>query len=127
MKIEIKSWLTGSILFDGDFGSCAHTPGDWIVMQTSDATLDVCVVTNEIRSVICRSHVEHLASEHGGSVAGNIALIAAAPELLAALRDIAAYLAALDAMQPERMRGTEGARVRANLADVISKAEGRAT
>lgn len=62
-----------------------HTAGDWLVMQSSEGALDVCVVRDGIRSVICRSRVEHLAPEHGGSVAGNTRLMSASPDLLSAL------------------------------------------
>jgi hypothetical protein len=64
-----------------------HTPGPWHVTQDSEGTLDVNHSTETIRSRICRSHVEYLAEEHGGCVNGNVRLIAAAPELLNALKD----------------------------------------
>lgn len=60
-----------------------HTPGNWHLTQSDAGTIDVCKSSGDIRSIICRLHVEHLAEEHGGNIMANAQLIASAPELLA--------------------------------------------
>jgi hypothetical protein len=45
--------------------------------------------------------------------------------LEAALREVAAYFNALDAMQPDRDHGTVGARVREVTRAAIARAEGK--
>ena len=59
------------------------TQGEWTLQQTSDATLDIARQSDGIRSVISRTHLKHLADEHGGSILANATAIALVPELLA--------------------------------------------
>ena len=63
----------------------SHTPGPWIVESVAAYGDTVAVTREGLRSKIAVTHESWICDEHGGTVAANAALIAAAPELLAAL------------------------------------------
>ncbi len=72
---------------EGNAPLAAHTPGRWFVRLVYPGTLQVEACPGDgLRSIIARSHAEHLCGEHGGSTFANAYLIAAAPELLEALK-----------------------------------------
>lgn len=108
-----------------------HTPGPYHLTQSSAGTLDVCKTTGDIRSIICRLHVEHLAEEHGGSIKANAQLIASAPSLLAqrnALRQALQAivdLASPDLTPPSRIAQTAPAFDQARAALALVKEVGK--
>ena len=61
------------------------TEGPFIYRQESASTFTVEKCDGELRSILCRTHVEHLCEEHGGTAEGNARLFAASPALVAAL------------------------------------------
>ena len=72
-----------------------HTQGKWIVRDNSDGEqvkYTVEHVGDGLRSVICRLNDMETCEEHGGSALGNAHLLAAAPELLAALKEVASTI-----------------------------------
>lgn len=99
-----------------------HTPGPWIVRNMSDAFSEKFTierVINDMRSVICRINDMEVCPEHGGTGSdANAALIAAAPELLAIIKDM---------RQAFYVEGTRKAllQVMERSKDLIAKAEGR--
>lgn len=95
----------------------SHTLGEWELTQSGDHTIDVCVIRDEIRSVVARLHVELLADEHGGSILANARLLAAAPDLLAACEDM---IGSFDAVGRDGIFPSEARRMRA----AIAKAKG---
>lgn len=74
-----------------------HTPGPWVVRNMSDAMAEKFTVerlTNDgLRSVICRINDMEVCPEHGGTGSeANAHLIAAAPAMYEALKELVAYL-----------------------------------
>ncbi len=90
-----------------------HTPGPWHVniWTTGRRTIEAG------KLVICEVHPTH----NAGGIAANARLIAAAPEMLAACRDVEHALIERSRSQPGVWDGAL-----ATLQTAISKAEGRA-
>jgi hypothetical protein len=66
-----------------------HTPGPWIVRQWGlpAGQMTVEVVRGGLRSKVAILHPSHICEEHDGNIQANARLIAAAPDLLAALKE----------------------------------------
>jgi hypothetical protein len=69
-----------------------HTPGPYLARQESPGTFTVEKSDGELRSILCRLHVEHLCLEHGGTIEANALLFASAPALLAERDRLRAFL-----------------------------------
>jgi hypothetical protein len=66
------------------------TPGPWTTKKIDTGTYDVCRCGNDgLRTRVCRLHASQIEPEHGGTIEANAKLIAAAPDLLAALERLA--------------------------------------
>ena len=66
------------------------TPGPWTTKKIDTGTYDVCRCGNDgLRTRVCRLHASQIEPEHGGTIEANAKLIAAAPNLLAALERLA--------------------------------------
>lgn len=65
-----------------------HTPGPWLARQSGGSHVSIEKISDGIRSVIAETYYFKLAEEHGGGYSANARLIAAAPDLLAALVDM---------------------------------------
>ena len=66
------------------------TPGPWTTKKLDIGTYDVCRCGNDgLRTRVCRLHASQIEPEHGGTIEANAKLIAAAPNLLAALERLA--------------------------------------
>lgn len=97
--------------------SAKHTPGPWgQVGRGRD-----CFVTVPLRSIYCERlgySVAFVSHDRGGEPEANARLIAAAPELLEALRDCEALLAY------QHANGANVLKVLNKAGDAISKATG---
>ena len=94
-----------------------HTKGPWVARQIGGSHVSIEKVSNGIRSVIAETCYFKLADEHGGEYSANARLISAAPELLAALKELCADKYLADPINADRMKNARAA---------ISKAEGNA-
>ena len=95
------------------------TPGPHFIRQQGDV-LTLEKEADGLRSILCIALDAGLCPEHGGTVAGNMALYAAAPDLLAALVKIATQCGDFAEVQPALDYATIG-----NIArDAIAKAGG---
>ena len=65
-----------------------HTQGEWTVYRRQIGQYTVEKTSNGLRSIICTIYGGELCNEHGGNPEANAHLIAAAPELLEALKTI---------------------------------------
>ena len=66
------------------------TPGPWTTKKIDIGTYDICRCGNDgLRTRVCRLHASQIEPEHGGTIEANAKLIAAAPNLLAALERLA--------------------------------------
>ena len=91
------------------------TPGPWTTKKIDDGVYDICRCGNDgLRTRVCRLHASQIEPEHGGTIEANAQLIAAAPELLAALQLVYANA------------GESPEWIRARIDSAISKAEDRA-
>ena len=94
-----------------------HTPGPWVARQIGGSHVSIEKTSDGIRSVIAETYYAKLADEHGGGYSANAQLIAAAPELLQALKELCADKYLADPINADRMKNARAA---------ICKAEGRA-
>lgn len=94
-------------------GSVAHTPGPWTTHEWGDAAIQIIGPSDE--------EIADLDGDPEGweARAANARLIAAAPELLAALKDAARWINLL----PAEIR--DGSIMPEKLAEVIARVEGR--
>lgn len=65
-----------------------HTPGPWYLADLGRGKIGIQKHEAGIISRIAVCHPEMLADEHGGSATANARLIAAAPDMLEALKEI---------------------------------------
>lgn len=85
-----------------------HTPGPWVRIGTDVGTADCAIASISVMSVVTMKRDEREA---------NAILIAAAPELLQALKQM------LDAFHHDPLGGSQDAAVEAAL-DAVAKAQG---
>jgi hypothetical protein len=97
-----------------------HTPGPW-KLEITDTGFRVIYSDSTLRSHIAALHEAALCEEHGDTFA-NARLIAAAPQMLEALR--AALEAMGDTYDARDAAGTEGEQLRDQIAEAIAAATG---
>jgi hypothetical protein len=109
----------------GDFDMTSkHTPGPWCICgNEKEAT--IVRAGDGIATHVARLHEMWICDEHGGSVIANARLIAAAPDLLAALADMVDALK-LDTLQDGgQFIGEAYADLFAAAQNAIAKARGQ--
>ena len=97
-----------------------HTNGPWKVLEHARGRGRTCVTTSNgapVHAVICEIDTKSIATDEAIRLA-NANLIAAAPDLLAALKAISDYVA--------MMHGHRGGDISENAIAAINKAEGNA-
>lgn len=92
-----------------------HTPGPWTVVRNGDSNALIRYSDGENASYIAQCNDLQLCPEHG-TVEANARLIAAAPDLLAALEELLADKYLADPINADRM---------ANARAAIAKAKGQ--
>ena len=96
-----------------------HTQGPWKVLEHARGNKRTCVTTANgapVHAVICEIDTKSVATDDATRLA-NANLIAAAPDLLAALRELCADKYLADPINADRMKNARAA---------ISKVEGNA-
>lgn len=96
-----------------------HTPGEWIIRRSNDGSGDVGITAPELRNVLaeCFGALRHGGERAADEAYANARLIAAAPELLEALKEANALILA----PAEDLKEGVLSRIRA----AIAKAEDR--
>ena len=98
-----------------------HTPGPWVIRQNGGSQVSIEKSENGIRSIIAETYYSKLADEHGGNYEANARLIAAAPDMLAALR-----IASLICAKQTSLSYADRREAHEIVMNAIAKAEGRA-
>lgn len=108
-----------------------HTPGPWAIQMDGRDTR-VVREADGLKSYVASLGEIWLCEEHGGTVDANAALIAAAPDLLAALKALLAHANAYSDEMRERGYGSmelgesaDSASLAGMARAAIAKAEGR--
>ncbi len=83
-----KSWIKQQMALHGNGKGQAPTPGPWLRYNADCGDWDIIVSRDSDRSTIARLFASTISAGHGGSAEANARLIAAAPDLLTALKTL---------------------------------------
>ncbi len=66
-----------------------HTPGPWQIVENSGTVRRPCTIVGNSGAIVCETYWDALLEEHDNECGANARLIAAAPELLEVVRELA--------------------------------------